>query len=96
MHNAKILQKNINFIYPHVKKYSNLDKLPSIAMETMGPIDARAFNFLTDPGHHLTSATGDPREQAILLQEISTALQSFHEICFTGSFICSVDEDTGG
>ena len=65
-------------------------------METMGPMDARALTFFADLGHRLTAATGDPREHAFLMQRISIALQRFNSICFTGSFICSMDEDTGG
>ena len=57
----------------------------------MGPIDARALNLFADVGRRLTTATGDPREHAFLLQRISIALQRFNSICFTGSFVCNVD-----
>src|ERR1700759_5391840 len=78
-------------------KYSELARtyicMP-IAFETLGPIDRKASDFLTDLGRRIASVTGDPREGSCLFQRISVAIQRFNCVCFKGSFETPLDTDT--
>ena len=62
-----------------------------IACETMGPINVKAFNFLSELGRRISVATGDLREGRFLLQRLSIAIQRFNSVCFQGSFVCADD-----
>ena len=66
-----------------------------VAVESLGPICAKATNFLCDLGSRLTAATGDPRETAFLFQRLSVTIQRFNIVCVLGSF-CHLEEDTDG
>ena len=64
-----------------------------IALETLGPLSAKAVTFLTELGRRITAVTGDPREGAFLFQRLSVAIQRFNCVCFKGSFNPFVDEE---
>ena len=51
-----------------------------VAIETLGPLNASALNFLSEVGRRLTSLSGDSRETSFLFQRLSkhTTLQ----LCF--------------
>ena len=63
-----------------------------IACETLGPINAKALNFLGDLGRRIASISGDHREGTFLLQRLSIAIQRFNSVCFQGTF--NRDADT--
>jgi len=55
-------------------KYSSLRPeylFQPVAIETLGPLNASALNFLSEVGCRLTSLSGDPRETSILFQRLS-------------------------
>ena len=64
-----------------------------IALETLGPINESAVQFLKDLGHRITSVSTDDKEAQFLFQRLSTALQRFNAILLHESFESDVDPD---
>jgi len=62
-----------------------------IALETLGPINESAVQFLNDLGHRITSVLVDDKEAQFLFQWLSIALQRFNAILLHESFECDVD-----
>jgi len=58
-----------------------------VACETLGPINSKGRDFLSELGRRMTAMTGDIRESSYLFQRISVAVQRFNCICFQGSFV---------
>ena len=81
-----------------VRKESKYSSLPPeylfqpVAIETLGPLNASAVNFLSEVGRRLTSLSGDPRETSFLFQRLSMLIQRFNSALITDSF-CFADED---
>jgi len=81
-----------------VRKESKYSTLPSdlifqpVAMETHGPLNASALNFLSEVGRRLSSVSGDPRETSFLFQRLSVIVQRFNSVLILDSF-CTTDED---
>jgi len=69
-----------------VRKESKYSTLPPdlifqpIAMETDGPLNASALNFLSEVGHRLSSVSGDSCETSFLFQRLSIIVQRFKGI----------------
>jgi len=63
-----------------------------VAIETLGPLNASAVNFLSEVGRRLTSLSGDSRETSFLFQRLSMLIQRFNSSLITDSF-CFSDED---
>ena len=57
-----------------------------IALETLGPVGAKARAFLQELGRRLTRASDDPRESSFLFQRLSVTIQRFNAVCFAGTF----------
>jgi len=64
-----------------------------IALETLGPINESAVQFLNDLGHRITSVSNDDKEAQFLFQWLSIALQRFNAILLHESFESDVDPD---
>lgn len=64
-----------------------------IAIETLGPYNSTALQFLSLLGKRLSAASGDPRESAFLFQRLSVTLQRFNSVAFTDTFPLSSTED---
>jgi len=64
-----------------------------IALETLGPVNESAAQFLNDLGHKITSVSADDKEGQFLLQRLSIALQRFNAILLHESFGSDVDPD---
>ena len=81
-----------------IRKESKYSSLPPeclfqpVAIETLGPLNASAVNFLSEVGRRLTSLSGDPRETSFLFQRLSMLIQRFNSALITDSF-CFADED---
>jgi len=76
-------------------KYSSLPPdfiFQPVAIETLGPLNTSALNFLSEVGHRLTSLSGNSREMSFLFQRISMLIQHFNSALTTDSF-CFSDED---
>jgi len=76
-------------------KYSTLPPdliFQPIAMETHGPLNASAMNFLSEVGRRLSSVSGDSRETSFLFQRLSILAQRFNSVFIMDSF-CTTDED---
>jgi len=58
-----------------------------IAMETLGPINESAVQFLNDFGHKITSATADDKEVQVLFQRLSITLQRLNTILLYESVV---------
>ena len=72
-----------------VQKYSALTPthdFQPIALETLGPINSSATQFLRQLGKRLASASGDPRETSFLFQRLSITLQRFNCVAFYDTF----------
>ena len=65
-----------------IRKESKYSSLPPeylfqpVAIETLGPLNASAANFLSEVGRRLTSLSGDPRETSFLFQRLSMLIYS--------------------
>ena len=64
-----------------------------IALETLGPINESAVQFLNDPNHRITSVSTDDTEAQFFFQQLSIALQRFNAILLHESFGSDVDPD---
>jgi len=64
-----------------------------IALETLGPINESAVQFLNDLSHRITSISTDDKEAQFLYQRLSIALQRFNAILLHESFESDVDLD---
>ena len=76
-------------------KYSSLPPdyiFQPVAIETLGPLNASAPNFLSEVGRRLTSLSGDSRETLFLFQRLSMIIQRLNSALITDSF-CFSDED---
>lgn len=65
-----------------------------IAVETLGPVNESALEFLADLGRRTSVVTGDDRESAFLLQRVSMAVQRFNAVSFRGAFLNEEETDT--
>src|SRR5664279_2184793 len=65
-----------------------------LAVETLGPINSKGLQFLSDLGHRLTEVTGDPCKKSFLFQRLSITIQRFNAVCFQCSFFHPADFDT--
>ena len=65
-----------------------------IAVETLGPINSKGLQFLSDLGRRITESTKDQRESSFLFQRLSITIQRFNAVCFKGSFVTPADTDT--
>ena len=61
-------------------------------METHGPLNASALNFLSEVGRRLSSVSGDSRETSFLFQRLSIIVQRFNSVFIMDSFY-TTDED---
>ena len=64
-----------------------------IALETLGPINESAVQFLNDLGHRITSVSTDDKEAQYFSSNDSIALQRFDAILLHESFESDVDPD---
>jgi len=62
-------------------------------METLGPINELAVQFLNDQGHSITSVSADDKEEQFLFRRLSVALQRFNAILLHKSFGSDDDPD---
>ena len=77
-------------------KYTSLPASHSfhpIALETHGPINHSAVDFLTDLGHRISSVTGEEREKQFLFQRIAVVLQRFNAVLLHDSFDLREEDD---
>ena len=61
-----------------------------IAVESHGPINRDALQFLSELGRRLTETTGDVRASSFLFQRISVVVQRFNSVLLHDGF---VDDD---
>ena len=64
----------------------------TINIETLGPVNASALNFLSEVGRWLSSLSGDLRKTSFLFQHLSVIVHRFNSVLIMDSF-CSTDED---
>jgi hypothetical protein len=76
------------------RELSNTYLFVPIALETFGPINMEATEFLNGLGHRLSVCMGDDRETAFLFQRLSVAVQRFNSVAFLGTFETCVDTDS--
>ena len=64
-----------------------------VAIETIGPLNASALNFLSEVGRRWTSLSGDSRETSFLFQRLSMIIQRFNSALIIMDSFCYTDED---
>jgi hypothetical protein len=63
-----------------------------VAIETLGPLNPSALEFINEIGTRISSITGDRREATFLFQRLSVTIQRYNLVAFKGTF-CSNPED---
>jgi hypothetical protein len=58
-----------------------------IALETLGPINATAVDFLGDIDRRMSRVTGYDRESQFLFQRLAVTLQRFNAVLLHDSFV---------
>jgi hypothetical protein len=56
-----------------------------VAMETMGPMNDKGLELVSDIGRLLAQVTGDSRETSFLHQRLSVTVQRFNAVAFGGT-----------
>ena len=77
-------------------KYADLPAsylLQPVALETMGPINDSAVDFLSELGIRIGTASGEIRERQFLFQRLSVTIQRFNLILLHNSFVERDDPD---
>ena len=69
-----------------VRGASFLPFFQPVAIETLGPINLSASDFISEIGNHISSITGDRRESKFLFQRLSVCIQRFNLVAFKGTF----------
>ena len=70
-------------------KYSGLEDkcvFQPIAVQSLGPLNETACQFLKDLGRRISAQSGDERESAFLVQRLSVVIQRFNAILLHNSF----------
>ena len=77
-------------------KYASLSAaylVQPIALETLGPINESAVEFLNNLGHRIAAISSDDKDGQFLYQRLSIALQRFNAILLHESFVSDADPD---
>ena len=64
-----------------------------MAVETLGPINDSATDFLDRFGQMISARTNEVRERMYLYQRISITIQRFNAVLLHDTFSCSNDPD---
>ena len=79
-----------------IAKYADLPAsyiFQPIALETLGPINRSAVEFLTELGRRISIASGEEREGMFLFQRLSITLQQYNAVLLHNSFVTGGDPD---
>jgi len=79
-----------------IAKYADLPAsyiFQPIALETLGPINRSAVEFLTELGRRISIASGEEREGMFLFQRLSITLQRYNAVLLHNSFVTGGDPD---
>ena len=71
---------------PSIRRIVRVLRVPADCLETLGPINESAVQFLNDLGHRITSVSADDKEAQFLVQRLSIALQRSNAILLHESF----------
>jgi len=58
-----------------------------VALESLGPINDSAVDFLSELGSRIGTASGEIRERQFLFQRLSVTIQRFNVILLRNSFL---------
>ena len=75
-------------------KYASLSAaylVQPIALETLGPINESAVEFLNTLGHRIAAISSDDKKGQFLYQPLSIALQRFNAILLHELFVSDAD-----
>src|SRR6218665_1926718 len=64
-----------------------------VAIETLGPLDPSACDFINQIGSRMSAITGERRETAFLFQRLSKAIQRFNLVAFLGTFPSAIEDE---
>ena len=64
-----------------------------VALETLGPINDSAVDFLSELGSKIGTASGESRERQFLFQRLSVTIQRFNAMLLHNSFVDRDDQD---
>ena len=82
-------QRNVRAAELKIAKYSGLEDkciFQPIAVESLGPLNEAACQFLKDLGKRIFAQSGDERESAFLIQRLSVVIHRFDAILLHDSF----------
>jgi len=82
-------RKNNNNNNNNTTKYGQYCFQP-IALESLGPINSDARQFLSDLGRRISRSSGDDRETSFLFQRISVLLFRFNSVLLHDGFLLDV------
>ena len=57
-----------------------------VAIETLGPLNPSASDFIGEVGGRISNITGDKRESTFLFQRLSISIQRYNLVAFRGTF----------
>src|SRR6218665_358407 len=66
-----------------------------VAIETLGPLDPSACDFINQIGSRMSAITGDRRETEFLFQRLSMAIHRFNLVAFLGTFPSATEDEDG-
>ena len=58
----------------------------TLAIETLGSVNAEGQRIISELGHLITAVTDDPRETSFLFQHLSVAIQRYNAVNLANSF----------
>lgn len=64
-----------------------------VAIETLGPINPSACDFISEIGRRISTISGDRRETSFLYQRLSITIQRYNLVAFSGTFSSAVDDE---
>jgi hypothetical protein len=78
------------------KKYGGLPTsyiFQPVAIETLGPLNPSASDFINEIGSRISSITGDRREAFFLFQRLSICIQRYNLVAFKGTFASHPEDE---
>ena len=64
-----------------------------VAIETLGPMNPTALDFINEIGRRMTTISGESRETVFLFQRLSITLQRYNLLSFKGTFPANSEDE---
>ena len=93
---ASIGPASVQAVNRKTTKYGGLPSahiFQPVAIETLGPINNSACDFISEIGRRISTISGDGRETSFLYQRLSITIQRYNLVAFSGTFSSAVDDE---